>query len=347
MTRTLLVTVLLALLAAPMAVAQHGPPPGSTDPVDYAQDYAADQAAQAQADPAGYAASRDLAAEAEHAAWLACWTAYEAADHALDPACAQFFTAPITVTAQAQQASAEVTQVLNDTGASALLGESLDLVNDTAADPTSVLDQVPRALHAVIHFVKDLVKFVMDTIGLAILALAAGVIGAVKGLLDLSLLSVSGFGTAGNGLLDLGSALASALGLVGSAVATASSTVGHGVVDAVVALVEGVGRAASATANGLGAAVTGIGAVLAAIGRGVADGTQSAASGLGDGIHKVASEVGDAADAVRDTVADAVHKVGSLFDGKAKSPAIGRDLPETPKTGTDADGLLDRVLDRL
>src|SRR5688572_5994068 len=104
----------LALLATPLVTAQHGPPPGYTDPLLYTQDYAANQTGQAAADPAGYATAKAtpeaLAAEAEHAAWLACWTAYEAdAAAATDEVCAQFFTAPVAVDPpQADEAQAEI-----------------------------------------------------------------------------------------------------------------------------------------------------------------------------------------------------------------------------------------------
>ena len=140
MTRTLVATLLLALLAAPMALAQHGPPPGYTDPNEYAMDYATQQVGNATADPVGYAQCLDAAAEAEHALWLACWEAYSAADHALDAACAGFFSAPVTVDADVKAVEANVTQVLNDTGVSDLAAETLDIVNDTLADPKTVLD---------------------------------------------------------------------------------------------------------------------------------------------------------------------------------------------------------------
>src|SRR5688500_9218029 len=117
----------LALLATPLVTAQHGPPPGYTDPLVYAQDYAADQTGKAAADPAGFASGKatpeNLTAEAEHAAWLACWTAHESeAGMALDSVCSQFFTAPVAVDPpQADEAEAEVTETLE--GADALLGE--------------------------------------------------------------------------------------------------------------------------------------------------------------------------------------------------------------------------------
>src|SRR5688572_15888700 len=99
-TSRLALLAMLALLATPLVTAQHGPPPGYTDPLVYAQDYAANQTGQATADPVGYAAGKatveNATAEAEHAAWLACWTAYEAdAGMATDPVCSQYFTAPV------------------------------------------------------------------------------------------------------------------------------------------------------------------------------------------------------------------------------------------------------------
>ncbi|MEK6975332.1 MAG: hypothetical protein AABY18_03210 [Candidatus Thermoplasmatota archaeon] len=330
MTRTLVTTLLLALLAAPMALAQHGPPPGYTDPTVYAQDYAAEQAEQAQADPVGYAQGRDPAAEAEHAAWLACWTAYEVADHALDAACSQFFTAPVTVEPDVQGIEAEVTQVLNDTGVSALGSEVLDIVNDTVADPTSVLDQLQRAADAVIRFVQDLVDFVLDALGLGAMAIGAGLLGAGQGLLDLAAMPLDGLRLAAQGLADLGGAVVSLLGLAGSGIATASSTVGGALLGAASTLVGAVQDAASATGHGL------------------ADAASATVASIGDGAQAAVQGVADAAAAARDTVSDAVEKVSSLFDGKPKRSTTDRaGLPEAPKTGTDADGLIDRVLDAV
>ena len=324
MTRTLLVTLLLALLAAPVALAQpHGPPPGYTDPNAYAIDHAEQQAAQAQADPVGYATSRDPAAEAEHALWFACWEAYHAAGHALDPACAAYFTAPVSVQPHVEGATAEVTEVLNGTGALALADETLDAVNDTLADPKGAVQQVERIVGAAIRFVKDLLTFAKDTLTALGLGVAAGLLGAVEGLLDLGAMPVRGLEVALSGLL-------STVSLAGGAMATAPSTVADGVAGAALAAVHGVAAAASAVAGS-------VAATLSAVGSGVSD----AAHGVADGVLQ-------AADAVRDGIADAVQKVGELFDGKAKrADAVDGGLPETPTTGTDADGLLDRLLGSL
>ncbi len=330
MTRTLLVTLLLALLAAPVALAQHGPPPGYTDPTEYAADYAARQAEQAQADPVGYASSRDPAAEAEHAAWLACWEAYEAAGHAVDAACSAYFTAPVAVEPAVQEATAEVTETLNATGASALAAEALDAVGDTVDDPTTALDQVQRVVSAAVRFVKDLLGFAKDTLTMLGLGVAAGVIGAVEGLIDLSSLPVRGLDVALSGLL-------STLGLAGGAAATASSTVGSGVLGAAQAIADAVATVVTTAADGVGAALGAVGSGIAAAGGAVADGA-----------HAVGSGIQDAADAVHDGVSSALDKVAGLFDGKDKPAGRAtKDLPKAPKTGTGADGLVDRVLGSL
>lgn len=317
--------VLVALVAVPGVTAQ-GPPPGYTDPVAYAQDYAAAEAAGAQADPVGYAAGKDPATEAEHALWLACWTAYDQLGHALDPACAAFFTAPVQVNPAAQGAMAQVTQVLNDTGAAALADEALDAVNDTVADPASAADQALRLVHAVLRFVEDALDFVLDALGLAGLGVAAGLLGAAQGILDLLLLPLAGGRLALDGL---------AAALAGTASASASAAGAW--LGAVHATLDAVASGASAMVEGLGAVAAG----LAAAGRGAADGVQAVAAGVGQGLEAVG-------DAVKDGVRHLSAEVGSWFhgNGPGAAPEVGveGDLPET---GTAADGLLERLLGGL
>lgn len=325
MSRTLLLVLALALVASP-AVAQGGPPPGYTDPVQYAQDHVEDEAAQATSDPVGYAQGVDPEAEAEHAAWLACWTAYEAADHALDAVCARFFSAPVEVNADVHEAHGEITEVLNETGVGALGDEVLDAVGDTVDDPKSAVEQVQRIARAVVRFVQALVDQVLDVLGLGGLAILAGVLGAAQAILDLVLLPLEGLGLAAAGLGDLGQGVLSVLGLAGTGLAIASSTVADGVLGAAQATLGAVAAAAQATAHG-----------AAAAGGAVADTTGSVVDG-----------VGDAAAAIGHAVESAVDKVGSLFDGGKKARTDERaGLPETPKTGTEADGLLDRLLGSL
>lgn len=351
MNRTLLVTVLLALLAVPLAVAQHGPPPGYTDPNDYAQDYAADQAAQAQADPVGYATGKDPANETQHTLWLACWEAYAAADHALDAVCSRYFTAPGTVQPTAEDAHAEVTEVVNGTGATALLNETLDAVNDTVADPAGAAGQVARIVDAVVGFVEGIVDFVkgllgvgLDASGLAGLAVLAGAWGALQGLVDLAGLPLDGLHLAGDGLATASGALAAALGALGSAGVDAASAAGRGLVDGVQAVLGTVADAGHAAADGAATVGAGLAAAVGAVGSGL---TQ-AAQGVADGAQATAHGIGKGIDAVGHGVRDAVHRIGSLLDGK---PAHASDpdgkLSDAPKTGTDADGLLDRLLGSL
>lgn len=348
MTRTLLAIALLALLASPLAVAQHGPPPGYTDPVAYAEDYAKDQAGQAQADPVGYAQGKDAMGEAEHTAWLACWALYDTVGHVTDPACAPFFTAPVQVNPAAEAVTGEITEVLNATGADALAGEVLDAVNDTVADPKSVLDQVQRIVDAVVSFVEDLIDFVLDVLGLAGLGIAGGLLGAVQGLVDLVALPVDGLSLAASGLGD-------ALDLVGSAatqvVDTAMSTL-----DAVALGVSGVSLtasqvtddAATTTLGQLRAAADGAEHAIRDVNAGVQDGLQSAAQGIERASKATASAVAQTAQTIQDTVADAAHKLGSLFGGKSSdAPASPSGDLDAPKTGTGADGLLDRILGKL
>ncbi len=368
MNRILLATLLTALLAAPLALAQ-GPPPGHTDPVAYAQDYAKDQAAQAQADPVAYASSKDPAAEAEHTLWLACWTAYDQAGHVLDPACAPFFTAPVQVD-PAVNATVEITEVLNATGATALANEVLDAINDTVADPASALAQVLRIGRAVVHFVRDLVDFVLDTLGLGALGIAGGLLGAAEGLLDLLTLPVQGGQLALDGLgaalsgttsavdaavdatLDTmaatigaildgaqatADAAASGLGAIVSAVAAAAG----GVADAASAVADAVGAAASAVTDAVDAAAGAVAAAAGAVAGAVADATTAVASGIADATQA-------AADAVQSGVRGLASEVSSWFGGgKPATGATSDALDQVPKTGTEADSLLERLLDGL
>jgi hypothetical protein len=321
--------MLAALAALPLASAQHGPPPGYEDPAAYAQDYAAGQASQAQADPAGYAAGKAtpeaLGNETEHAAWLACWTLYayaEDAEAAADPACARFFVAPGTVDAPAE-AEATITETVNgtldETGAQRFLDESLDAVNDTVADPGSALDQVQRILGAAVAFVQDLLGFVVGLVqevlgllGLGGKSAAAGMLGALDGLAALLGLPLKGL----------------------EAVAVVT-----GVADGAVAAVDGVASLLGSIGGGLASAAGAAAGGLGSLGQGLADGASSSASAVGDAVSGAAHAVGDAVHAVGKAVAslfggDKASSGGSLGDG----PAGG------VRTGTEADGLLDRVL---
>jgi hypothetical protein len=331
--------LLAALVAAlPLASAQHGPPPGYDDPVVYAQDYAANQTAQAQGDPIGYAGGKAtpeaLGNESTHAAWLACWTLYayaEPAEQAADPACAQFFAAPVAVDAPAE-ATAEVTGTvngtLNETGADAFLGEALDAVNDTVADPASVLDQVGRIVAAAVTFAQGLIGFVVGIVegvlgilGLGGKAAATGALDALGGLLGLLELPVQGLDSAASGLGSL----------VGSTVAA--------VTDAAAGAADGVASLAGSIADGIASAVGAVAGGLGSLGRGLADGASAGASAVGGAVSGAAHAVGDAVQAVG-------HAVASLFDGHESSGAgPASDGPVGGvRTGTEADGLLDRVL---
>src|ERR1041385_298768 len=210
MTRPLpALTVLLALLALPLASAQHGPPPGYTDPVAYAQDYAANQTGQASADPVGYASGHATPGaagnETTHALWLACWTAwYESMGAAgTDPVCATVFTPPGRVDAPGDEAKGEITGVEN--GTQALVGNATDAVDAIVADPASAPSEAVKLLHAVIDFVCGLVGGILDVLGLGGLGLVEAVKGAVDGILETLGLGALGIQSAAGGLgLGLG-----------------------------------------------------------------------------------------------------------------------------------------------
>jgi hypothetical protein len=374
--------LLLAALAAPLGSAQHGPPPGYKDPVAYAQDYAADQAAQAQNDTVGYAAGKAtpeaLANETEHAAWLACWTLHEHggdAAAAADPVCAAFFTPPGQVDPPAE-AEAEITEAvngtvgpaLNETGAQAFLDEALDAVNDTLADPATVVEQLVRIVEAAVGFAEDALAFVLDLVmevldllGLGVGAASVGALGALDGLLSLLALPVAGLASAVGGVAALaegaaGGAVAAVEGAVAFAVALASGlasaagAAGNGLADGLGAAGAGIGSALAATgagisggAAGLSSGVTGAldaaGDALAAASGAVGDGMGAATGAIGDAVSGAAGAVGDALDAVGDAVS-------SLFGGGPERAGRGGDdgLADGVRTGTEADGLLDQVL---
>lgn len=319
----------LALLALPLATAQHGPPPGYTDPLVYAQDYAANQTAQAQADPLGYAGQKTspegLEQEADHTAWLACWTAYESGAM-LDAVCSQFFIAPGVVDAPAE-AEAEVTETLNATGADALLDETTDALADTLDDPTTAVEQAKRIVGAVVQFVETLVGFVGQA--------AQGAVDLVLAIVD-GVLGILGLGrTAGTAGLDaLKDGLLALVGLPALGVQAALDGVGA----LVSGTVDGLMVGASATGSGLSAAVDGLVSGLTATGGAVGD---------------AGSAVGDAVDAVGEAVSDAAGKVGDaisgLFGDKDSAESGDDGLVRDPglETGTEADGLLDRVFGLL
>jgi hypothetical protein len=325
----------LALLATPLVTAQHGPPPGYTDPLAYTQDYAANQTTQATTDPAGYAAAKGtpeaLGAEAEHAAWLACWTAHEAdeAGMALDPVCSQFFTAPGVVDPPAPEATAEITETLED--ADALVGEVQGAAEGLVEDPTTAVEQVQRILDAVVAFVEDLVGGLLDALGLGGLAIADGLAGMLDGLLALLQLPALGVKASLDGL-GLG------LGAVGDGVAVAAT----GLADAVLAVVDGLAAAAGAAADGLAAVATGFVDGLAAAGSATADASSAVAGAVGDGMAGLGDAIGGAASAIGDALA-------SLFDGGDAAGADDglTDAADGLETGTEADGLVDRVRDLL
>ncbi|HUR25200.1 MAG TPA: hypothetical protein VM327_04195 [Candidatus Thermoplasmatota archaeon] len=341
----------LALLATPLVSAQaHGPPPGYEDPLVYAQDYAANQTTQLGADPAGYSANKTtpqgLADEADHAAWLACWTAYEAdasASMLTDPVCSRFFIAPQQVDAPADEASAEITETLNgtldDLGADALLVETQDVVNDTLADPTTVLAQAQRLVDAVVGFVLGLVDTVLDILGLGgraaaeglgatVGALVDGLAAMLDGLLGLLQLPALGMKTALDGL-GLGLAVA------GSGLASA----GEGLADAATALTDGLAAVVTGTVDGIAAGGSATGAGLASATDAGGGAIGAAADAVGDGVSTVGHAVGDAASSLGDAIAD-------LFRGDEGRGAAqdARDVAGGVETGTEADGLVDRIL---
>ena len=336
---------LLASLALSPASAQSGPPPGYTDPLVYAQDYATGQAEQAQADPAGYAGGKatpeGAQAEAEHAAWLACWTAYDVGQQSLDPVCSQFFTAPGVVDAPAE-AEAEITSITNGTGADALLAESLDAVNDTVADPTSAASQVQRIVEAVkgfaekaagfvVDLVKSLIDAILDLAGLGGRAALDGLGAMADGLLALLGLPLLGLKAAGSGLASI------VLG-VAHGVAAAGLAVAHGLAAAGSALVAGVG----AVADGLLSGYAALGHGLSSVGGAVADAADATVDGIGDAASAVGHGVSDAAHAVRDTVA------GWFGDDQGKAADDGGLVDGAGvDAGQEADGLLDRVFGLL
>jgi hypothetical protein len=319
----------LALLALPVATAQHGPPPGYTDPLVYAQDYAANQTGQASADPLGYAGQKATAegidGEVDHAAWLACWTAYESGAM-LDAVCSAFFVAPGVVDAPAE-AEAEVTETLNATGADALLDETTDALSDTLDDPTTAVEQVQRIAGAVVRFVQTLVEFVAD----AARALVDAALAVVGGVLD-----ILGLGRTA-GAAGLGALADGLLALVGLPVL------------GVQAAIDGVGAIVSGTVDGLlvGASATGSGLTAAF------DGVATAVAGVGGAMSDAGSAVGDAVGAVGQAVSAAAGQVGDAISGlfggdDAADPGDGG-LVRDPgvETGTEADGLLDRVFGLL
>lgn len=344
MTRTLLAIALFALLATPLAMAQHGPPPGYTDPLTYAQDYAKQEAAAAQADPVGYAQSKD-ASEAEHALWLACWTLYDTAGPVADPACSALFTAPVQVEPPAEAVTGEVTAILNDTGTSALAAEVLDAVNDTVADPTGALAQIERIVQAVVDFVKDLIDLVGDVLGLAGLGFAGGLLGALDGVTDLLRLPLDGLSLAASGLTDALQGVSSA----GSSVAAAASATLDDVLVGLSAIALGADElaadASTASVSGLRDAGHGVQEAIQGINEGAQSGARAVVHGATDAVQATGQAVARAAHAVQDTVADAAHKFGALFGAKDSQPRADptTDL-EAPRTGTSADGILDRLL---
>lgn len=360
--RALAILAALTLLGLPVATAQHGPPPGYTDPVVYAQDYATNQSAQASADPAGYAQSKAtpeaLGNESTHAAWLACWTAwYESGGQMVaDPACSEFFTAPGVVNAP-QEAHAELTEVTNSTGADALVGAVQDAVNGTLQDPTSAVEQVQKVLDAVGAFAMGLVKIILGIVGgvlgllgLGGLAAASGLGSILGGLLDglLGGLKASGLGVqtaadaSSSGLAAAAGAVVAAAGAVGSGLASAALAAVSGIAAAVSAVAEGFVVGASAASSGLGAVADGVVASVQGAAHGLASGTSAAGSAVGDAVHGIAQSASDAAGSVK-------HAVAHLLGGdKSAAPASqGRDL--VPRAASDGKGgsLLHRLLGSL
>lgn len=378
MTRSL-APVLLALLlafATPAAVAQHGPPPGYTDPLVYAQDYATEQAGQAASDPVGYASGKatqeNLTAEAEHAAWLACWTAYSQLG-AAPPGCELFFTAPVTVDPVVQQGQATLEEVQDDAGA--LTDEILDAVENTIDDPTTALEQVQRILNAAVGFVVGLIEDVLDLLGLGALGLGDGLLGALDGVLSLLGLSALGLGVATSGLTD-------ALLLAGDGMVLSAQTIGGGFVDAATAVADAATVTASAAGDGLVAVATGLAGAIAAAGQAWLDGVLASIHGLqagsaavghavvavasatgafaasvsnamADGLQASAGAVGDAVQATGRAVASAAEGVAdavSSFFGGARSKAPTGDVApgvSLPEQGSKDKSLLDRVLGLL
>ncbi len=351
--KTTWMTVILALFVAalPLAAAQHGPPPGYDDPLVYAQDYAAQQAGDAQADPVGYASGKatteNLTAEAQHAAWLACWTAWSA-DVPAQAACAQFFTAPVEVTAPVDaEAHAEAEAVIDS--AETLVGEVTAAANGIVTDPASAAEQVGKIVAAVTAFVGD----ILDILGLGGLAVLDGLLGALQGVLDLLDLPIDGLGVAldglGLGAIRAGDGIMFALdGSGAGAVASVDAVTG-----AATGTVDAVASAATATVSGVAGGVAAIGAGLTVAGQAVGTGAVTAAEAVLDGVSAAAASVADAAESVADGVAAAADSVRdavrSLFaDSDAKGTESGDGLlDDGPSAGGAADNLVDKVFGLL
>lgn len=324
MARTLvaLAAILAACLLAPSVLAQRGPPPGYHDPVLYAQDEAKEQSASAQANPVGYVQSRNATEEAEHAAWFSCWVAYETAGHALDAVCAPFFTAPVTVE-PAARAHAEISDVLNETGASAFADEALDALNDTVANPATVLDQVLRIAGAAAGFVQGVLdvvvgaaRNVLGALGFGALAFGAGAAEAVKGVQSLAELPLDGLVMASNGIARSAQA---ASGLLGDVAQSGLRAIQLGAQDAADAV-------ASAASSAVG-------------------GTKDAGRGLTSGLGHVVEGVQDAVHAAGDYVKSAVK---DLFGGDepTTSDQQKKGPLSTPDVG-EVEGFVGRLLERL
>lgn len=346
---TRLAAFALALMAIPLAVAQSGPPPGYTDPLVYAQDYAASQADQAAADPLSFAANKTspegLANETEHAAWLACWTAHDQG-LPLEAACSQFFIPPGVVDAPAE-AEAEITQTVNATDA--LADEVLDAVGDTVDDPTSALQQVDRIVAAVQTFLGAVVSGVQDLLN--------GMLDIVLAIVD-AILDVAGLGRTASlaGLDALADGLLAVLGLPAlglMAAADGISAAVTGTVDGIAAAGVGAAAAVQAVADGLAAAALATASAPGAGVDGVAAGLTSVSSAVVDAGSAATEAVGSAADAIAETVADAADAVGQTISGwfgadRASGSGAGGVVDRDGiKTGTEADGLIDRVLGLL
>lgn len=331
----------LALLATTTVVAQRGPAPGYDDALVYAQDYAVNQTAQASADPAGYAGSKatqeGLENETAHTLYMACWAAWQETGESIDPVCAAYFTPPGEEDGVVEDEAEATAEVVDDqlNATEVLAAEALDAVNDTLADPTSAPEQVQRILDAVVGFASGLLKDV--------LAVVIVVVETVLGILGLGGLTMAdGLGAVVDGLLAAVDALLDGLGLG----VDGMQLLGSGLVD-------GVQATAQAVVGGLTAAASGIADAVTSAADAAQSGASASASGVSDVASSVASGVSDGVSATVQAAQDAarsvVDGVSSLFGGKSSgSSSSQRDGPQRPvDTGTEADSLVDRVLDLL
>jgi len=313
---------LIALLAAPVALAQPGPAPGHASAIDYAGAYAQERAGDAVADPAN--TTLDPQVEVPHTLYMACWAADDAGvEHEV---CDPYYTprgqeAPdqpacdCNASEAPEDAAAYAQESANATAAYA--GNATAFLNATVEDPQNATAHAEGFFAATAHFAKGVVFGARDL-----------VVGIADGIL-LCLGVTADVGT-GAGRLAIDGVRASA-----RALETGFRTA-----------VDGLGLAATSSGDALASGLKGLGeGVLAAVGA-VGDAVVASAKGFGHGAMVAARAVGDAAVAVRDAVVDGLRAVKDtvvdLFDGKDAAPDL-LDGPDGLGVDPDADGLLDGV----